>query len=286
MYLSIASTVGITVGPDGNIWSTGEFTIGHVSSSGQDLVLYSPWPGRVINPYSIAAGSDGHLWIGESFAEALGRMDTAGNLVEIPVGETFGGVIRGSDGNIWFMFLSAALGRATPAGDIKRFPLPRQDSQAVALTNAADGGFWYADRSSTIAHMTITGTVNEYPLPNSSWGVIGICGSPDGGAWFTEGTGTRIGHITASGAFSEFPLPQHPEIGIGEVISCVWGPDGNLWFTEEGPSMIARMTPTGTVTEFPGPSPGSLPYQIIVGPGRTLWFTEKNGGRVGRVTLP
>src|SRR5215467_9647944 len=57
------------------------------------------------DPFSIVAGPDGALWFTERFANAIGRIDTSGNITEftIPTVVSFPqGITAGPDGALWF----------------------------------------------------------------------------------------------------------------------------------------------------------------------------------------
>ncbi len=109
----------------------------------------------------------------------------------------------------------------------------------------------------------------------------GITAGPDGNLWFTE---TRRPDRADHARRRRHRV--QPGITAG---SCPYGitagPDGNLWFTESGRQPDRPDHPAGVVTEFSaGISPAAGPIGITAGPDGNLWFTEPDGDRIGRIT--
>ena len=113
--------LGITTGPDGNLWFTeqshgriGKMTPGHVVTEFPSLSGNGA-------PTAITAGSDGALWFIDQGNNAIGRITTSGSVMEFPVPtpNAFSpnvqptGITSGPDGNIWFteQDTKAAIGR-------------------------------------------------------------------------------------------------------------------------------------------------------------------------------
>ena len=222
--------VGITSGPDGNLW----FTEGAVptpsspsyvgSIAGGTITLYSvPTPNS--GPWGITAGPDGNLWFAEIGSGKIARMTTGGSILEF---------------------------QPTTAGSGPAF-----------ITAGPDGNLWFTESSANkIGVMSTTGvTLNEFPVPTPNSGPWGITLGPDGNLWFTENNGNanKIGRITPNGTVTEFQVPGSPEF-------ITTGPDSNLWYTDFTTGEIGRMTPVGTVTEFPVPTSNSGPWGITLGP--------------------
>ncbi len=276
--------LGITLGPDGNLWFTaGDFgnNIGRITRAG--VVTEFPIPTANSRPYSITAGPDGNIWFTE--ATKIGRITPAGVITEFPVAAATGGffgLVTGPDGNLWFTeFNTGKIGRITPTGTITEFPVVSAGSGINGLVVGPDGNLWFTEYlANKIGSVTTTGTlVAEYTIPTASATPEGITVGPDGNLWFTERAG-KIGRITPGGAITEFTVPT-----AGSVPSWITtGPDGNLWFTEFGGHKIGRITPAGVFTELPTPTALSAPYNLVVGPDGNLWFTERTGNKIGRLT--
>jgi streptogramin lyase len=166
--------LGITSGPDGNMWVTG-FRAG------------GPW--------------------------ALGRISIDGRFFAVPLPGAWGGemITRGPDKNLWFtQFWGGRIGRSTTAGEWTEFPLPDPVADPRGIAVGPDGKLWFTEsRANRIGSITTSGALSEFALPHGGepWD---IAVGPDGNLWFTEYGTDRIGRITPSGKITEFPLPPLP----------------------------------------------------------------------------
>jgi streptogramin lyase len=168
-------TIGITTGPDGNIWfgekSTGQ--IGRVTR--QDTTLPADWhlpanalvtlpSGASYQQTTIPAGT--LLPAGTITDFALPQhADAHGNLIA-DTGPNF--LVTAPDGNLWFA----------------------ENGYDPDSTNTGYNGY-------RIGRITPSGSVTEYEIPTlngSPWGItVGLPGDND--LWFSEGTGYNIGRI-------------------------------------------------------------------------------------------
>src|SRR5690606_35322302 len=103
---------------------------------------------------------------------------------------------------------AASLGRITPQGVIRRFPVD-VDTAAAVRPRAA-----------------------SVPSQPQSLAV-----GPDGNLWFTDGNLNQIGRMTTGGEVAVFPIPTQDSFPSG--IAAGW--DGNLYFTEAGTGRVARI---------------------------------------------
>jgi virginiamycin B lyase len=249
-----AHPLGITTGPDGNLWFTenrGPNRIARITTSGEITDFRSL--GDEANPFGIATGPDGALWFTEEFAHKIGRITTSGEVTEFPLppGSGPGKIVLGPDGALWFTEQYAnKIGRITTSGIITEFPIPTPES---------------------------------YPYCSSGGecGPISIAAGADGALWFTENTKNKIGRITTSGEITEFPIPTPGSAPYGIAA----GLDGNLYFTERTGNKIGRITTSGEIAEFTVPTPGSKPQGIALGPDGAIWFTEQGVDKIGRLSL-
>jgi DNA-binding beta-propeller fold protein YncE len=155
--------VGITTGPDGNLWFTETVgNIGRITPTG----TISEFPVPFLSlPIGITTGPDGNLW----FIEAL---TTTG---------------------------SSNIGRITPAGTITAFPLPG-GREISGITAGPDGNLWFTELSvfnsgDKIGRISPTGTITEFPALAPGNLPFGITAGPDGNLWFTEFNGNKIGRL-------------------------------------------------------------------------------------------
>jgi virginiamycin B lyase len=73
-----SSPVGITAGPDGNLWFTETVAnqIGRITTAG--VITEFAIPVVPSQPNDITAGADGNLWFTEYLGNRIGRITTAG----------------------------------------------------------------------------------------------------------------------------------------------------------------------------------------------------------------
>lgn len=290
--------VGITSGPDGNMWFTepDHDKIGKITPDGNVTEYAVPTSGG--HPFEIAAGPDGNVWFTEGNPDGtsgnkIGRLNPAtGEVVEYPIptpDSAAVGITAGPDGNMWFTEYNAnKIGKITPSGDITEFALPN-GGQPNQIVKGPDNHLWFTEFSGDkIGKMTIAGQViGEYPL-SAGASPVDITVGPDGNLWFTEIKASKIGRITPTGNdLDEFAAPAESWPANIAIDS-----DGILWFTELHGNKIGRMTTTGPdsgklIDELPIPSAerglNPEPLDIATGPNRTVWFTEQNGDKIGRI---
>jgi len=205
--------IGITSGPDGNIWFTED--AGKVSKITPAGVITEFPVGLNEQPLEITPGPDGRLWFSDYTFGKVGAITTAGvvSLYTLPATSSFPtGISKGSDGNIWV---------------------------------CARGGNGHIDR------ITPVGVVTEFPIPGGEACDSLVLG-PDGNVYFGPNgstNGTHIGRVTPGGAFSFIQTGANG--AVGSPNSLVVGKDGLIYFAIPGnPKTLGRITVGGTESEF------------------------------------
>ncbi|HEV2035447.1 MAG TPA: hypothetical protein VGU71_14855 [Candidatus Dormibacteraeota bacterium] len=252
--------LGITAGPDGNIWMTAN----RGGQGSPDWILRISRTGDVTK-FHAGTNAGGGFGTGPE------------------------GITAGPDGNIWFTeFWTGRIGRMTPAGVLTEFKIPTPDSNPRGITAGPDGNLWFTESSlnrPAIARIRPTGEIVEYPLFGGSMdnqlNPTAVVAGPDGNVWFTEKG--NIGRITPAGVITVFPLA-----GAGSPGGLVEGPDRNLWFTDWGANSVGRISPEGTIREFALPRRRSGLSGIAAGPDGRIWFAETDVSRIASigVTVP
>ncbi len=261
---TFAGPLGITAGPDGNLWFTDQ-----VSGSAGKIT-----PAGVVTEYPT------------SIKDASGDAPLISH-----------NIVTGPDGNLWFtnykstfqhtgfprLVSQSEVVKVTPAGVVTEFKLPDATSGPLGIAVGTDGKLWFTEsRANKIGSITTDGTIQEFAVPpidngqSNPFTVLDIITGPDGNLWYTE-IGSKVGRITTKGASLGEVSLSAPARGITA------GPDGNVWITEtNGPGFdttanaIGRITPAGTLTEFKSfLTPGVAPDGITTGPDGDLWFTEE-----------
>jgi virginiamycin B lyase len=172
-FEDIGAPNGIVNGPDGRLWiceqgaynsNTGHQTYGRierVNTDGTIDAIYNITPNNWQNvPEDIAVGGDGKLWFTQFNAiqqtiYEISNVTLNGTITQYDTPNTNAGPgspILAGDGNVWFSEAYAAqLGRVTPAGHIKEFPLSQGSGNfpTAPYGLAKNGGnglrIWFAD---------------------------------------------------------------------------------------------------------------------------------------------
>jgi len=234
-----AGPIGLTTGPDGNVWFTTSSYVGKITPAG----IITPFPTSAASSPSdaITKGLDGNLWYEYSSGDGIGKVTPAGTITGYTFTNTSAtlnrhlyGIAAGPDGNVWFLetvTMNGAgeleIGKITPSGQITEYPL--------------------------------TGSAN--PLPNGG----GLTTGSDGNLYLTENN--DIGQVipSSSGAptFNQLQNPNGGTLGQNDE-DITKGPDGDIWYTQQSPQAIVKLsiavtsptpTPTPTPTSSPTPTP-------------------------------
>lgn len=156
--------MGITAGPDGNLWFTESSSdkIGKISLDG------------VITEFSIPRSVD--------------------------YGISPRGITTGPDGNLWFTELNGnKIGRITPGGIITEFSIPTDNSAPYGITSGPDGNLWFTENySGKIGRITPNGEITEFSISTTRSWPMDITIGPDSNLWFTEYGADKIGRVNLS----------------------------------------------------------------------------------------
>jgi virginiamycin B lyase len=256
-----ATPLGITAGPDGQVWFTesGSNQVDSITPGGGEGTLGTP-----INvgsdPWGIVYVPGGDIWFAEHGANAIGRIDptTRQYLGDFatptsssqPVGLTYdpanGMIYFTEPGTSKIGFFNPAT--ITSSADISEVTLPNASAapQPYGITyDPGDGNIWFTERAANQIGMfdpstqTFNSTPYSVPDASSDPGPFYITAEPDGDVWFSEvgnGTGTGLvdmfsptsGTFAANGPYSFGASAGHP---TGYVDGITTGPDGDIYFT-------------------------------------------------------
>jgi streptogramin lyase len=262
--------------------------IGTVNTNGTGVTEYL-LPGGELDPESITVGSDGNMWFygGNSYLGKItpaGRLDD----YLLPVKHSASSLAAGPDGDLWIADTEAnTIEKINTEGTGRvEYPLP-SESQPTGIATGPEGenALWFTEHgSSKIGKITTSGVVTEYALPSGS-APDGIATGPGGTVWFVEDGTKKVAKITRSGAITEYPLPAESE-GSKSIVE---GPEGNLWFTQHSLNKVDKITTSGVVTQYPLSSetgdPSGEPSRITPGPDGKMWFTEESPvGAIGTIS--
>lgn len=187
-------SVGITTGPDDNIWFTDQtdHAVWRYELATDTFTRFkTPTPNSY--PGDITTGADGNMWFTEQAVGKFARITPSGVITEFTGIDSPGTIAAGPDGNIW---ISSAfvpqIARVTPSLEITIFPTPATPN---IIRPGNDNNLLFTEFSaSKIASITTDGVVTEseefvHSFPN------GIAAGQGSQVWFL-GSGTNRVYTT------------------------------------------------------------------------------------------
>jgi streptogramin lyase len=281
-----SAAIGITTGPDGNLWFA-EYSgdaIGRITPAG--VVTEFPLHDGG-NPNYITTGPDGNLWFTEQGTDRIGQITTSGvaTTFALTAGSQPTEITTGPDGNLWFdEYGSGRIASITTSGVITEFSLA-SGSGPYGIVTGPNGNLWFTELGSSkigeiVPSGVFEGVITEF-FPSSGAQPYGITVGPDGNLWFAEIGRNSIGNITTGGIVTEYTIPTsnvYPE----EIVS---GPNGDLYFSEVSSSAIGQVTTDGAFDQIPTPTHNSEPTGIAAGPDDHIWFAESGVDQIARLNL-
>ncbi|MEV4421893.1 hypothetical protein AB0L40_18195, partial [Patulibacter sp. NPDC049589] len=165
----------IVLAGDSSLWFTepGSNTLGHaVPGSQAPTITHVALPTAGGAPSRLTVGPDGRIWFSAPGSQRIGRLDAAGQVVELPLPATLaqpGDVTSGPDGALWFASSgggSDALGRITADGTTSRFPLPDPPGAPIELVTGTDGDLRYSRGGARIGRFDTVQPAEQQPPPS------------------------------------------------------------------------------------------------------------------------
>ena len=247
--------LGITAGPDGNLW----FTEGIGNKIGESP--RRPRHHRVRHPHrqqQALSGSrpgptatSGSPRTATRSARSTRRPTPSPSSPSPPPTADPGGITAGPDGNLWFTeYVGDQIGEINPTRTHHRIHRPHANS--VPSTSppgptATSGSPRSANKIGEITPTTHASPSSPSPRPTRP---CGITAGPDGNLWFTETTANKIGGSPRRRTHHRVLRPHAQQ----RAVRITAGPDGNLWFTEIAGNKIGESPPT-TARSPNSPSP-------------------------------
>ncbi|HUC30347.1 MAG TPA: LamG-like jellyroll fold domain-containing protein [Candidatus Acidoferrum sp.] len=278
--------LGLTSGPDGQLWFTESVCVtdpcfvGSISTTGT-LNIYGV-PTSDVGPLGITAGPDGNLWFTETGLGAhsgIAKLTTAGTITEYQTptgGSNPAAVTTGGDGNLWFTETAVnQIGVITTAGAyLHEFPIP--PGLGSVILNAGGSSYQAGDvvtviqagasgGTLVIGSVDGNGAVQSFTTGSIGTGYSAATGLSTSGG---HGTGLVVNILNTTNAF----LPE----------AITLGPDGNIWFTAEDQNNVLEVTPGGQFTAYPVPKGGSAEF-ITEGPDGNIWYTDNLNSAIARL---
>jgi streptogramin lyase len=275
---------GVAVGSDGNVWFT-EWSggnIGRITPTG----VITEFPDGYAQTNGIAPGQSGMLWFTYSIIDnpsnIVGMITTTGQITTFPTpagGCPDGGIVLGSDGNMWFPDLCrSTIDRILPDGTVTEFPTPTVGGP-LDIAAGPDGNVWYVDSNSDhgiVGRVTMSGIITEFPLPSGVFPNLIIAGDRQ---FLYTGSFKALIRVSTSGKFTTFPVAS-----ISNVYAMALFPKGIIWMA--GLAGIAtfdvRTHVSSAATQIPGNGRGRCcPRGIADGPDHDPWFSASGPNYIG-----
>ena len=283
-----SGAMGLTVGPDGNLWFVEQNAnqIAKVTPSG--AITEYPVPTSMVDPgfgngpvevvaapTAIVAGADGALYFTESSTEKIGRVTTDGVVTTIDAaGYQPQSIAVGSDHLVWFTDskYDDSVDRVNADGTITSFALPSKFAWPTDLTLGPDGSLYFVEGfNQAIGKVTPAGVVTESKINAAVSSPQQLTFDKAGNLWIT-GSDAGLVRITPHGVATPFGPSS---TAIGNLAAVTIGPDGAVWFTDTGRDQIGRIDPT---TVAPAPSDHTLTLASVPDPSSWSMTTNSVSG--------
>lgn len=275
---SLYGALGLTSGPDGQLWFTESQCVedpcfvGSISTGGTINVYGTP--SADVGPQGMTAGPDGNLWFAETGLgahSAIARMTTGGTITEYPTptaSSNPGDVTTGGDGNIWFTESAVSqIGVMSTSGTfIHEYPIP--PGLGTVTVAAAGTGYQTGDVVTVVQSGASGGTL-----------VVGSVTTPGGVQFFSSDASIGTGYSAASNLNTTGGHGSGLQVNITNTNGAfnpggiALGPDGNVWFVPEDQNNVLEVTPGGQFTAYPIPNGGSALF-ITEGPDGNIWYAD------------
>jgi streptogramin lyase len=258
LYPCACFPLGITTGPDGNLWAVEEQgvyqgespgTLDKISPDGSTITRY-PVPAQPLQP--------GHL--------------PAFNA-------------PGPDGNVWFTEFAADLhrvGKITPNGAVTEYTLPGTLTSSVGVTTGPDGRMWItqSDAGQVVVMTTAGQAVAAIPVHH---GPSGITVGPDGNMWFAAALDGEIGRLRTARAGFAYVLDIAS--GFTPTVRAVQLGTRVEWVLE-APGMHGVQDSTGLSLFNSGLKPpvSFFVYRFVA--AGTFPYSDPGSARTGTIAVP
>jgi virginiamycin B lyase len=235
------TTLGITVGNDGTIWSTHPESAEVTRYSSDGSVQAAAFTGkrrteRVAPPSGAPPApkpTSGSLPPPPKKKDVLPptREERKARMIT----HTPAWITAGSDNTAWFSDpKSRTIGRVDVNGQFTRYPLPREWGTPGRIVRGADGAYWFlVTRAAVLGRIAADGTLTSVDIPAPA---KAIAADARERIWFSDGR--NIGYVDKAGAVHQVALPEAERI----ILTMAEGPDGAMWFVDQKAKALGRVT--------------------------------------------
>lgn len=252
-------------------------------------------PGGNTQPFGIASGPDGNLWVSEATGDHVDKISVEGEVLDrYPIpgkGSKFQaqGLVAGYDERVWVTLCKPSkIAAVTTDGEFTEYPTPTPKSEPCAITQGPEEKLWFASfDGNLVGSITSAGKIEEFKAPTPKSGTYQVVSGPDDKLWVSQNTGDSVASMSTAGDYTEFSLGGNDK---SDVAGVTLTKDGSVWFAETTGNLIGRLVPDSSepdgrrLVKYPMARKDTWPYAMVTGPDGNVWFTELGGDRVARIT--
>jgi streptogramin lyase len=219
----------ITAGPDGNLWfATNDGKVGRITPAGTvtgfpvpgatDLAGITVGPGGTL---WFSGETATHAIVG--YMTVVG----AATIFPVPSGSFGGEITLGPDGNLWFTAdgTGSEICKVTPSGIVSEFPVPGAAlDRAISIAPGSDGNLWFVERNSqVVGTITPSGVVDELSLPiPPRWSIFP---GPGQTLWLTGFPNSYGYNVIDQLSPDNVSLSAHPGVAFTGTVASFIDPD-------------------------------------------------------------
>ena len=269
---------GIAVGPDKQIWVTGQDTeavyrvtvkTGHISAAAPLGFQAGP----------IVAGSDGNMWTCGSTGQVggLARITPTLSVTTYAAPALCAGITVGPDGATWFTSISdCALERAASDGVITEIASPFCPSNPHEILTGSDGSLWFTERGAggvPVGIVRFDPSTRGFTEFRTDKMVVGLALGSDGnlyGCWNPEkNAGGQLAQISPAGNVVTFSLrtkcrgSTQPTNRLRDIYYTTTSGNGARWNIHGHGDVAYGQSPSRNVS-----------IAMTVGPDDNIWNAD------------
>jgi len=263
----LRQSYGVSIDAQGNVWVANQQSVtaannSHVgsvskfSASGTELSAAGYTGGGIYYPQSIAAGSDGHIWVANYGASSATLLASDGSAVSGGGGYAnsqmpfVAAVALDASHNAWFGAQGVAV-RVTPTGAATSYACCNYPT-GVAVD--ASGDVWLADYSGfSIVELDATGnTLHRFSTVAGNTAPQGIAIDGAGNVWTSNYYGDSVTEIAGSTATTISPSAGFGlDAGLSEPYGIAIDASGNLWLSNSASSTLTQLVGLASPIQTP-----------------------------------
>ena len=254
----------------------------------------------------LAVGDDDTIWFAEQYANYIGHYNPATqayqtyNLPQLSVPDPSNkqsmltlpsapnDLALDTHGNVWFTELNAdAVGMLDPhTGHIRQYRLSAratvQTLNPYGIAVDPHGTIWFSESSTNLLGKLDphTGAIHTFPAPGTAT-LMEVASDTHGTIWVTSfNTGQLFRFTPTTSTFTAYT--DSPVSTTGGLYGLAIGPAGDVWGTLTQNNAIVHLDPLKqNFITYQLPTPGALPFGIVISKDHALWFTESGSNKVG-----